>query len=215
MGGVFFARMYRMPEQKKFAHIAIEGPIGVGKTSLTMLLSWELNMKPFFEPVDRHPYLADFYLDSERFAFPTQLFFLVKRFQKQKRLQKLRQAQMVVSDFYFQKDLIFAALNLQGRDKDLYDGVIGEMLPFVEQPDLILYLDAPLADLMERIRRRGRQAESSISESYEDALRVAYQQFFQDFQQAPLLPIDTTFLDFVNRETDKRAILQVVRSALR
>jgi deoxyguanosine kinase len=207
--------MVRMPDEKRTVHIAIEGPIGVGKTSLTMLLSWELNLKPFFEPVDRHPYLADFYSDSERFAFPTQLFFLVKRFQKQLRLQKLKQAQSVVSDFYFQKDLVFAILNLKGRDKEMYDRIVGEMLPFVEQPDLILYLDAPLPSLMERIRRRGRQVESSISEAYEEALRLAYRDFFLDFQQSPLLPIDTTFLDFVNRETDKRAILQVVRSAFK
>jgi deoxyguanosine kinase len=204
-----------MTEEKPYVHIAIEGPIGVGKTSLAILLSWELNMKAFFEPVETNPYLSDFYADLEGYAFPTQLFFLVQRFRKQLRLQILKQTRTVVSDFYFQKDLIFAEMTLRGRDKDLYDHLIGEMLPWVEEPDLIIYLDAPLSSLMDRIRRRSRKAETLIREDYEETLAQQYQEFFHDFQRAPMIPVDTTFLDFVNREADKKTVLQIVKGALR
>lgn len=196
-------------------HIAIEGPIGVGKTSLAMILAWELNMKAFFEPADNNPYLADFYADIPRMSFPTQLYFLVHRFRKQLRLQTIKKARPVVSDFYFKKDLIFASLILTGRDKELYDRIIAEMLPFVEEPNLIIFLDAPLPVLMERIRRRARHGETLITEEYEELLSATYQKFFHDFQDAPLLTIDTTFLDFVNRESDRKAILKIVKEALR
>lgn len=204
-----------MAEERKNFHIAVEGPIGVGKTSLTILLSWEMNLKAFFEPVDHNPYLSDFYSDIQRFAFPTQLYFLVQRFRKQLRLQSLKRTRSVVSDFYFKKDLIFAQMNLSGKDKELYDRIIAEMLPFTEEPDLIIYLDAPLPVLMERIYRRSRQAERLISEDYEDKVAEYYKNFFRDFQHAPFLPVDTTFLDFVNRENDKKVILQIVRGALK
>ncbi|MGB9834801.1 MAG: deoxynucleoside kinase [bacterium] len=196
-------------------HIAIEGPIGVGKTSLAMILAWELNMKAFFEPADNNPYLGDFYADIPRLSFPTQLYFLVDRFRKQLRLQNIKRGRSVVSDFYFKKDLIFASLNLNGRDKDLYDRIIAEMLPFVEEPNLIIYLDAPMSVLMERIRRRARHGEMLITEEYEELLSANYQKFFQDFQDAPLLPIDTTFLDFVNREADRKTVIKIVKEALK
>jgi len=187
----------------------------VGKTSLAMTLAWELNMKAFFEPADNNPYLADFYADIPRLSFPTQLFFLVHRFRKQMRLQNIKKNRPVVSDFYFKKDLIFASLNLKGRDKELYDKIMAEMLPFVEEPDLIIYLDAPLSVLMERIMRRGRHGEVLITEEYEEILFSAYKSFFGDFQDAPLLPIDTTFLDFVNREADRKTVLKIVKDALK
>ncbi len=204
-----------MAEERKNFHISVEGPIGVGKTSLTILLSWEMNLKAFFEPVDYNPYLADFYSDMQRFAFPAQLYFLVQRFRKQLRLQNLKRTRSVISDFYFLKDQIFAQMNLSEKDKELYDRIIGEMLPFTEEPDLIIYLDAPLPVLMERIHRRSRQAERLISEDYEDKVAENYKNFFRGFQHAPLLPVDTTFLDFVNRENDKKVILQIIRGALK
>lgn len=187
----------------------------MGKTSLAMTLAWELNMKAFFEPADNNPYLADFYADIPRLSFPTQLYFLVHRFRKQMRLQNIKKNRPVVSDFYFKKDLIFASLNLKGRDKELYDKIIAEMLPFVEEPDLIIYLDAPLSVLMERIMRRGRHGEVLITEEYEEILFSAYKSFFGDFQDASLLPIDTTFLDFVNREADRKTVLKIVKDALK
>jgi len=196
-------------------HIAIEGPIGVGKTSLAMILAWELNLKAFFEPADNNPYLDDFYADIPRFSFPTQIYFLVHRFRKQLRLQKIKKGRSVVSDFYFKKDLIFASLNLKDRDKELYDRIIAEMLPFVEEPNLIIYLDAPLGVLMDRIRKRARHGETLIAEEYEELLSTSYKRFFQDFQDAPILPIDTTFLDFVNREADRRTVIKIVKDALR
>ena len=184
-------------------YIAIEGPIGVGKTSLAKLLSKRLSAKLILEKFEDNPFLSEFYDDPTRFAFQTQLFFLLQRYQQQ---QDIRQVDMfhnlLISDYMFIKDRLFASLNLDDKEMNLYDSIANMMERNVINPDLIIYLQADTASLMKNIDKRGRNFESNISYEYINELNEIYTEYFFRYNDTPLVIINTNNIDFVENSED-------------
>jgi len=183
-------------------YIAIEGVIGVGKTSLARLLALEMGARLNLEVVEENPFLARFYADPKRYAFPTQIFFLLSRYRQQQDFfqQDLFQ-QQVVSDYLFAKDRIFANLNLSDAELHLYERLVTELEGRVPVPDLVVYLQASVEVLMARIARRGREYERHMPRSYIESLAEAYNHFFFHYEESPLLVVNTNDIDFVrNRD---------------
>jgi len=189
-------------------YIAIEGVIGAGKTSLTARLSQSLGAKAIYEEFEKNPFLEDFYDDPEHYAFQTQIFFLISRFQQQQTLQQhdLFQ-QCMVSDYIFSKDRIFATLNLNEKEMKLYDTLARIMEKDVVKADLVIYLQSSTNHLMEFIRKRGRKMEKGITGEYIQALNELYNKFFFHYSDTPLLVINTDEIDFVHNESDYQDIL--------
>lgn len=189
-------------------YIAIEGVIGVGKTSLAARLSQTIGAKAIYEEYEKNPFLEDFYNDPEHFAFQTQIFFLISRYQQQQALHQhdLFQ-QCMVSDYIFAKDRIFATLNLNDKEMKLYDALAKIMEKNIVKADLVIYLQSSSKQLMEYIRRRGRNIEKNISEEYIRALNELYNKFFFHYNETPLLVINTDSIDFVHDESDYQDIL--------
>ncbi len=184
-------------------YIVIEGPIGVGKTSLARMLAKEFEGKLIVERPEQNPFLESFYNNPARYAFQTQLFFLLVRFQQQQELIQLDLfAQDTVSDYLFAKDRIFAYLNLEGEELALYERVYSVLEGRIAQPDIVIYLQANLEVLFDRIRRRGKAYERDISEEYVGRLAEAYNEFFFYYSDTPLLVVNTSEIDFVNRPAD-------------
>jgi deoxyguanosine kinase len=193
-------------------YIAVEGPIGVGKTSLTRLLAERLGGRPVLEAVEENPFLPAFYRDPAKHAFQTQLFFLLSRYQQQQELgQADLFAQVTVSDYVFAKDRIFANLTLGPDELALYDRVYAALGPRVVQPDLVIYLQARLEVLLQRIRRRARDYERHFDGAYLDKLSRAYNDFFFHYGDTPLLVINTSDIDFVHNEADLENLVSVIR----
>ena len=197
---------------KNLYYVAIEGVIGVGKTSLAHLLEERLNAKLVMEKFDENPFLADFYLDPERYAFQTQLFFLLSRYRQQ---QELRQTEvfhkLVISDYMFVKDRLFASLNLDDKEMSLYDSVAKILEKNILNPDLVIYLQADTPRLMERITLRDRDFEKNMSPDYIDALNQIYNEYFFRYQEIPLLIINTNDIDFVHNEEDLEEVIRYIR----
>ena len=193
-------------------YIAVEGPIGVGKTSLTRLLAERLDGRSVLEAVEENPFLPAFYQDRAKHALKTQLFFLLSRFQQQESLgQADLFAQVTVSDYVFAKDRIFAALTLSPDELALYERIYTALGPRVVQPDLVIYLQARLEVLLQRIRRRARDYERHFDADYLERLSRAYNDFFFHYGDTPLLVINTSDIDFVHNEADLDNLLSVVR----
>ena len=197
---------------KNLYYVAIEGVIGVGKTSLAHLLEERLNAKLVMEKFDENPFLPDFYLDPERYAFQTQLFFLLSRYRQQ---QELRQTEvfhkLVISDYMFVKDRLFASLNLDDKEMSLYDSVAKILEKNILNPDLVIYLQAETPKLMERITLRGRDFEKNMSPDYIDALNQVYNEYFFRYLESPLLIINTNDIDFVHNEEDLEEVIRYIR----
>lgn len=189
--------------ESEIRYIAIEGNIGVGKTSLATMLGERLNAKVILEKFEENPFLPLFYEDPERYAFQTQMFFLLSRYRQQ---QELFQAdlfhQFVVTDYMFEKDKIFAYLNLQDEELKLYENIIGYLEKNIPTPDLVIYLQSSVERLMENIRKRGRNFERNISEQYLRDLNEAYNYFFFRYKASSLLIVNATEIDFVNVKED-------------
>ncbi len=184
------------------SYIAIEGPIGAGKTTLARMLSTHLGAELALESVDENPFLRSFYKDPRRYAFQTQLFFLLSRYKQQESLaQQQLFAGGLVTDFTFGKDRIFAQITLSEDDMMLYDNVYRLLERNVARPDLVVYLQANADTLMKRIRRRAHEFERNLSDAYLDELVKAYNQYFFHYTQTPLLVVNTTDFD-VRREED-------------
>ncbi len=189
-----------MPENR---YIVIEGVIGVGKTSLSRLLSERLSARLVLEEVEENPFLKDFYRDRARYAFQTQMHFLFSRYQQQRSLRQLELfSERLVADYLFQKDRIFASLNLQERELALYERLVGWLELDVMKPDVVVYLQASPDTLMERIARRGRSFEKEMDREYIKSLNEAYNHFFFHYAEAPLLVVNTNRIDFVNNPDD-------------
>jgi len=197
---------------KNLYYVSIEGVIGVGKTSLAHLLEERLNAKLVMEKFDENPFLAEFYLDPERYAFQTQLFFLLSRYRQQ---QELRQTdvfhKLVISDYMFVKDRLFASLNLDDKEMSLYDSVAKILEKNILNPDLVIYLQAETPKLMERITLRGRDFEKNMSPDYINALNQVYNEYFFRYQESPLLIINTNDIDFVHNEEDLEEVIRYIR----
>ena len=195
----------------KFRSIAVEGPIGVGKTSFVELLARKTEAQKVFEKID-NPFLRDFYQDKQGAAFQAQLFFLLSRYRQ---LMELGQRdlfhQVSLCDYIFPKDKIFAYLNLDDSELLIYDKLYAMLEPQVPKPDLVIFLQAETARLVERIKRRRRDYEAEISEAYVNEVNKAYNYFFFHYTQTPLLVIDTTEIDFVHHEEHLDELIEQIR----
>ena len=184
-------------------YIAIEGVIGAGKTSLARKLAEKTNANLILEEFETNPFLAKFYDDRKRYAFQTQMFFLVNRFKQQ---QELNQddlfSEFIVSDYIFDKDNIFAYMNLSGDELKLYEGLFPLLQRDLRKPDLVIYLQASSDRLMYNIKKRNRKIEKNIAKSYIGELSEAYNDFFFRYTNTPLLIVNSTDIDFVHRERD-------------
>jgi deoxyadenosine/deoxycytidine kinase len=180
-------------------YVAIEGVIGAGKTSLARMLARAFDARVNLEVVEENPFLARFYEDPRRHAFATQIFFLLSRYRQQQEFfqQDLFQ-QRILSDYLFAKDRIFANLNLSDDELRLYDRLVGELEQRVPVPDLVVYLQASVDVLLQRIARRGRDYERDMPRSYIQALAEAYNHFFFHYDESPLLVVNTNDIDFVH-----------------
>jgi deoxyguanosine kinase len=195
-----------------FKFIAVEGPIGVGKTSLVDLIAERFEARRVLESVE-NPFLHDFYQDRPGAAFQCQLFFLLSRFRQQ---QELAQGnlfkQAVVCDYIFAKDKVFAYLNLDDSELMLYEKLYGVLEEQVPHPDLVIYLQARDEVLMQRIRRRQKDYERDISEKYVAELNRGYNHFFFHYNRTPLLVIDTSEIDFVKRGEDLDELFRQIQA---
>jgi deoxyguanosine kinase len=196
---------------ERLRYVTVEGCIGVGKTTLTHLLTKALTARTVLEIVEENPFLPDFYKDKEAHAFKTQMFFLLSRFKQQEALlQGDLFAGAVVSDYLFAKDRIFAELTLSSSEMSLYDQIFRALSSKVRAPDLVVYLHAPMEVILERIERRGRSFEKDIDRGYLEDLVAAYGRFFSSYEDAPVLMIDTAELNFPARDEDLAIVLEAL-----
>ena len=199
--------------EPRHRYIVVEGPIGVGKTSLTRTLSKRFNARSVFELVEENPFLASFYQDRNKHAFQTQLFFLLSRFKQQQELfQQELFSQVTVSDYLFAKDRIFASITLDPNELALYERVYEHLGPRVMKPDLVIYLQARLDVLLARIRKRGREFERKFDPEYLAELARTYNDFFHRYDETPLLVINTSDIDFVESENDFEELIRAIGS---
>lgn len=184
-------------------YVAIEGVIGVGKTSLARLLADRFRARLVLEEPEANPFLADFYKDPRRYAFQTQMFFLISRYKDLRdRVHPDLFHEGIVADYLFQKDRIFANLNLSDRELMLYDAIAPHLESEVPAPDLVVYLQASPERILERIQQRGRTYEKLMDPKYTATLAEAYNYFFFHFRDAPLLVVNTDEMNFVDRTND-------------
>lgn len=190
-------------QKSELKHIAIEGVIGVGKTALAEMLGRKIGAKVILERFEENPFLPKFYEDPDRYAFQTQLFFLLNRFKQQQQLFQVDLFhRFILTDYIFEKDKIFAYLTLEDDELRLYENVLNTIQHSVPIPDLVVYLQCPVPRLMQNIKKRGRYIERNMSEQYIKDLNEAYNYFFFRYKSAPLLIVNTSEIDFVNNEEE-------------
>lgn len=193
----------------RFRYIVVEGPIGAGKTSLAQLLANRLGAELVLEAPDENPFLPRFYDEPSRHALATQLFFLFQRIQQLRDLKQIDLfAGVTVSDFLFDKDALFARLNLADDELHLYQQIYNQLAPQAPVPDLVIYLQASHRQLFERVKRRNIDYERNIDEGYLGTLADEYQRFFYHFDAAPLLIVNSDRLNFVDDEADFDLLLR-------
>ena len=198
---------------ENWEYIAIEGVIGVGKTTLAKFLSQEYNTKLVLEDIDGNPFLPQFYEDPERYAFPTQIFFLLSRYNELRNLTNRELfTRRIISDYTFDKDRIFAFVNLEKREKSLYERIYNLLDKDIIKPSLIIYLQASLDTLMERIRGRGRSYERRIGEDYIKLLIRSYNEYFFHFQKSPVLIVNSNEFDFLNEPSHLQLLKKEIAS---
>ncbi|MFC2036676.1 deoxynucleoside kinase [Chloroflexota bacterium] len=196
-------------------YIIIEGAIGVGKTTLSRMLSDHLGTGILLEVFEENPFLAKFYESRIRYAFQTQMFFLLSRYRQQKQQVLLRLEQgALTSDYMFEKDRLFAQLNLAGDEWGVYQQIHAALAEQIPTPDLVVFLQADTDVLMGRIAQRDRPYERDMDRDYIDALRQAYEEYFLAYREAPVLAIDTNDLNFVRNPADFHLIVDRIRSIL-
>ena len=192
-------------------YIVIEGPIGVGKTSLARRLAESLDSEVLLEQAEANPFLERFYRHPREAALPTQLFFL---FQRVRQIEELRQADIFsdirISDFLIEKDRLFAQINLDRHELDLYDQVYASMDISPPTPDLVVYLQAPVDTLMFRIAHRGIDYEQRMGRNYLERLNEAYAKFFHDYDDAPLLIVNAATIDPINNDEHYNVLLEEI-----
>ncbi len=195
-----------------FQYIAIEGAIGVGKTSLAKLLAKEFNARLILEKSEENPFLPYFYQDRKKYAFQTQIFFLLNRFQQQKEIaQPDLFNQITLSDYLFAKDRIFASLNLDDHELSLYEQIFRLLNGQIPSPDLVIFLQAKPEVLLQRIKLRNIPYEKDIDLEYLKLLTEAYNYYFFHYDQTPLLVVDTNEIDFVNRKEDFNQLIREIK----
>jgi deoxyguanosine kinase len=193
----------------RYRHIVVEGPIGVGKTSLARRLAKHTEAELILENADENPFLSRFYEDRRRYALPTQLFFLVSRVdQARRQVQGELFTPATVADFMLEKDLLFARMTLDDAEFKLYRQLYDGLKPQASAPDLVIYLQASTPTLIERVKKRGRAAERHITEAYLADLSRAYSEFFYHYEGAPLLTVNSEHLNFADKDADFELLLQ-------
>lgn len=203
------------PSKTAPRYIAVEGPIGVGKTTLTKRLADTFNYELLLEKSEENPFLDRFYQNPKQHALSTQLFFL---FQRAQQMQELRQNDLFepvrVADFLIDKDQLFAQQNLEPDEFELYLNVYRHLIIDAPVPDLVIYLQAPTSVLLNRIQKRGVDAEQLIERSYLESLNEAYAEFFHYYNRSPLLIVNCEEIDLVNSDDDyQQLVKQVLRRA--
>lgn len=184
-------------------YIAIEGVIGAGKTTLARMISEKLSADLILEQFEENPFLEKFYDDRKRFAFQTQMFFLINRYKQQQQLkQQDLFSSITVSDYIFDKDKIFAYLNLSTEEVKLYENIFPLLERDIPKPDVVIFLQCSIDRLMSNIKQRGRKFEKNLTRQYLAELSEAYNNFFFKYNNTPLLIVNTSEIDFVNSESD-------------
>lgn len=200
-------------------YLAIEGAIGVGKTSLARLMKPAFEADLLLEIFEENPFLSDFYADRERYAFQTQIFFLLSRYHQQRRTvpEILAGGVNLIADYTFEKDALFARINLRGDELDMYHKVHDALAEKIAPPDLVVYLQADTDVLMERIAMRDRPFERSMEHSYIEQVNQAYEQFFtfQNNVRSPVLVLDTNGINYVRDEEDLKRVENRIRQRLK
>ncbi|MBX7147448.1 deoxynucleoside kinase [bacterium] len=188
---------------QQLRYIAVEGPIGVGKSTLAKMLAADMGARVILEEAKENPFLAHFYQDPEQYAFQTQLFFLLSRYRQQIELkQQDLFSQATVCDYVFAKDQIFAHMNLSPEEMDLYKTIYSLLDARLPKPDLVVFLQADPDVLLSRIRKRKAAFEKGIAGDYIEQLAQAYSEFFFQYNDTPLLVVNTSGLDFVKNKND-------------
>ena len=195
------------PAFKPPRHIVIEGPIRVGKSTLAKVLADRLHARRVFD-CDDNPFLADFYKEKPGSAFSSQMYFLIERFRRLNELREQEDPAPVVADFMFEKDKIFAYINLDNEELKLYEQYFAMFAPSVPSPDLVIYLQAKPEVLRKRVNKRAVPSESDISPEYLEAVSQAYEHFFFRYSASNLLVVDTSEIDFVERNQDLQELLR-------
>jgi deoxyguanosine kinase len=199
----------------KLRHVAVDGPIGVGKTSFVELLARRFRGTKILEDVD-NPFLADFYKRKPGSAFQTELFFLLSRYQQQREVAQIDLfTTLVVADYHFPKNKIFACLNLDDSELLIYDRLYTLLAESVPKPDLVIYLQGSLETCMKRIKRRAWSIEKGVTPEYLVQLIEAYNYYFYHYEETPLLVVDTNEIDFVNRPEDFEDLVGQIQKAKR
>jgi deoxyguanosine kinase len=192
-------------------YIAIEGPIGIGKTTLAKRLAESFNYETLLEDAEENPFLERFYQDRRNNALPTQLFFL---FQRMRKLQDLRQGELFqqvrVSDFLIEKDPLFARITLDDNEYSLYQTVYDKIIEDLPKPDLVIYLQAPTETLYDRVQMRGNAIELPIEQSYLQQLNDAYTQFFYHYDDTPLLIVNTAEINLAQGDLDYHNLVKYI-----
>lgn len=197
-------------------YIVIEGPIGVGKTTLVTKMAERYNARTVLEVFEENPFLADFYADRDRYAFQTEMFFLLSRYRQQENFaQDDLFGQMSVSDYLFTKCRLFASLTLSDHELTLYDRMYSILTTQVPKPDVVIHLNAPLDTLLGRIKKRGRSYERNMDPDYLERLRSLYVQFFQHYEHTPLLNLDTSDVDFTQDDQAIEHVMQLCTDVVR
>ncbi|MHB8844426.1 MAG: deoxynucleoside kinase [Nitrospirota bacterium] len=205
--------MNQHPATRNARYIVIDGPIGVGKTSLATLLAPELNARLIFERAEENPFLSDFYRDPARFRFQTQIFFLMSRFAQQEEFsQHDLFNQVTISDYLFAKDRIFAYLNLNDHELSLYEQIYKMIVPKIVRPDLVIFLQADTETILRRIKQRARPFEKDVNRDYIEAVNDAYNHYFFRYNETPLLVINTSDIDFVHNPEDLDDLIRQILS---
>ena len=193
----------------RYRYVVVEGPIGAGKTSLTYKLAERLDADTLLENAADNPFLPRFYQEPKRYALSTQLHFL---FDRTRQLRDLVQGDLfragTVSDFLIDKDMLFARMNLDDDEFELYQKVYADLAPQASTPDLVIYLQAPIDALQERVRRRGVDFERGMDADYLQRLANSYSEFFHRYEAAPLLIVNTSNLNFAESETDFELLVE-------
>lgn len=195
-------------------YVALDGVIGVGKTSLARLLQPTFGAQVLLEVFEENPFLSDFYGDRARYAFQTQIFFLLSRYHQQRQAPDRLQQGNLIADYTFAKDALFARINLSGDELVLYTRLHTALADKIPKPDLVVYLRAPTPVLLDRIARRGRSYEQQMDPAYIATLGQAYDDYFSEPGPSPVLTIECAALDFVNSPADLQYVAERIQAAL-